>query len=153
GSPRGPSNRRRRPRRRPARPFRGRRSLTSAVARFPPEGRADGRPSRACEILAGRRGRGRKVEGPSGSPSSVRDLEVGCEIRTGGGFGVSSALGSLGALTRLDRSPVEIDSAGALGEPARRLLASLILFEIAFYVAYRFGMTFTPALPSPIWFP
>src|SRR5262245_47506568 len=32
-------------------------------------------------------------------------------------------------------------------------IAWFILFQIAFYIAYRFGMSFSQALPSPFWFP
>jgi PAS domain S-box-containing protein len=34
-----------------------------------------------------------------------------------------------------------------------RIFAGLGLFVIAYYLAYRFGMSFSQAVPSPIWFP
>ena len=35
----------------------------------------------------------------------------------------------------------------------RDLLYRLVIFESAFYFAYRYGMSFTPEYPSPLWFP
>ena len=35
----------------------------------------------------------------------------------------------------------------------RNLLYRLSIFEIAFYFAYWYGMTFAPEYPSPLWFP
>ncbi|HEX5000604.1 MAG TPA: MASE1 domain-containing protein, partial [Terriglobia bacterium] len=39
---------------------------------------------------------------------------------------------------------------GLLGQPT---LLRFGLFEITFFVAYRFGMSFTQSLASPLWFP
>jgi len=38
-------------------------------------------------------------------------------------------------------------------ESNRKLLFRLTIFEIAFYFAYRYGMTFSADYPSPLWFP
>jgi phosphoglycerate-specific signal transduction histidine kinase len=34
-----------------------------------------------------------------------------------------------------------------------RAAGALALFGVAYYVAYRFGMSFSQAVPSPLWFP
>src|SRR5438105_4588584 len=39
------------------------------------------------------------------------------------------------------------------GETLLKALAGFCLFEVAFYFAYRYGMSFGPACASPFWFP
>src|SRR5262252_10319 len=37
--------------------------------------------------------------------------------------------------------------------PQFRIIAAFCLFELAFYYAYRYGMSFSQACASPFWFP
>ena len=39
------------------------------------------------------------------------------------------------------------------GQPWLRNILAFCLFEASFYLAYRYGMAFTHAAPSPFWFP
>jgi hypothetical protein len=34
-----------------------------------------------------------------------------------------------------------------------RAVAAFAIYEVSFYLAYRYGMTFSPATASPFWFP
>jgi PAS domain S-box-containing protein len=52
------------------------------------------------------------------------------------------------------QAPVVLARAGFLAHrPALELAFGLAVFEIAFYVAYRYGMEFSPTLSSPFWLP
>lgn len=63
------------------------------------------------------------------------------------------------ALTQTSDGETGVDAVASRGKPAfdrvtvGRAIAAFVIYEIAFWLAYRYGMTFSHATASPFWFP